>query len=100
MTKLRPRKTILEAFTWTSHPGSEDDVLSRYSCTQCAFGTFMHLSRCWPCPCCIIPLLPFFVRWERIAEKETVEAGTMQLTEQHIIGQSDPRFAIIDAAAF
>src|SRR5579883_3441190 len=28
------------------------------------------------------------------------EGGSMQLTEQHIIGRDDPRFAAIDAAAF
>jgi len=36
-----------------------------------------------------------------LTEEEMIEEGSrMQLTEQHVIDRSDPRFAVIDAAAF
>jgi hypothetical protein len=34
------------------------------------------------------------------AVSETKESSIMQLTEQHVINKNDPRFAVIDAAAF
>src|SRR5246127_5558533 len=34
------------------------------------------------------------------ARNMTIWPGIMQLTEQHVIKRNDPRFAVIDAAAF
>jgi len=42
-------------------------------------------------------------RWQEAHSRTTVEqggSGIMQLTEQHVIKRKDPRFAVIDAAAF
>jgi hypothetical protein len=47
---------------------------------------------------------PLFVIWERRDKRRYAtsrkETPLMQLVEQHVIDRGDPRYAVIDAAAF